>query len=431
MFTYQQTIDYLYSSMPMFQREGKSAYKVGLDNVWALCEAVGNPQLQLKTVHIAGTNGKGSSSHYLAAIFHSAGYKVGLFTSPHLKSFTERVRINGHEIDKAFVIQFVHDYKAVFERIKPSFFELTTVLAFKYFAEKAVDIAIVEVGMGGRLDSTNIIAPEISLITNIGLDHMEYLGDTLDKIAFEKAGIIKPLTPVVISEYQHETIGVFEAKAKESNSQLVKAFEQFEVVEYSLNEGKLNCTIVNHTNKQLFHFQSQLTGKYQLNNLVGVLSVIDTLANMGYQFSQTAIYEGVANVVTLTGLKGRWQKIADSPSIYCDTGHNEAGIKVVLEQLNSYKFKQLYLVLGMVNDKSHEKVLSLLPKNAYYVFCQATIPRALEASALAEMAAGYGLKGEVIKDVNEAIAKCKQMAGIDDFILIGGSTFVVADIAIL
>lgn len=426
---YQQTIEYLYNSMPMFQREGKSAYKIGLGNILALCEALGNPHLKFKSVHVAGTNGKGSSSHYLAAILQSAGYNVGLFTSPHLKSFTERVKINGTEVSQQYVIDFVKDYKTVFEEIKPSFFELTTALSFKYFADNEVDIAIIEVGMGGRLDSTNIIQPEVCLITNIGLDHIEYLGTTIQEIAAEKAGIIKQNTPVVISEFQQETVSVFDAFANEKQTKLVKAYEKFKVLSSDLHEGILEFNLLNINSKQELSIKSELIGKYQLKNIIGVLSVIDVLQSQGeFIIDNAAIYKGFENVIKLTSLKGRWQQLGEKPFIFCDTGHNESGIKLVLEQLNSYQFTDLFIVLGMVNDKSHEKILSLLPQNAHYIFCQATIPRALDAYQLQIMASEFGLIGEVVIDVNEAIIKAKSLANQDDFILVGGSTFVVAEI---
>lgn len=426
---YQQIIEYLYNSMPMFQREGKSAYKIGLGNILALCEALGNPHLKFKSVHVAGTNGKGSSSHYLAAILQSAGYKVGLFTSPHLKSFTERVKMNGTEVSQQYVIDFVKDYKSVFEEIKPSFFELTTALSFKYFADNEVDVAIIEVGMGGRLDSTNIIQPEVCLITNIGLDHIEYLGTTIQEIAAEKAGIIKQNTPVVISEFQHETVSVFEAFAKEKQTKLVKAYENYKVLNSTLAAGILTVSLLNVFENKEFVVKSELIGKYQLNNIIGVLAVIDLLQSQGnFKIENATITKGFEQVVKLTGLKGRWQQLGEKPFVFCDTGHNESGIKLVLEQLNSYQFTDLFIVLGMVNDKSHEKILSLLPQSAHYIFCQATIPRALDAYQLQIMASEFGLSGEVVVDVNEAIIKAKSLANQDDFILVGGSTFVVAEI---
>lgn len=425
---YQQTIDYLYNSMPMFQREGKSAYKIGFENILALCEALGNPQLKFKSIHIAGTNGKGSSSHYLASILQSANYNVGLFTSPHLKSFTERVKINGVEVSESYIVDFVNTYRQIFEEIKPSFFELTTALAFKYFADQSVDIAVIEVGMGGRLDSTNIITPEVCLITNIGLDHQEYLGDTISKIAFEKAGIIKSNIPVVISEFNKETISVFEAKADNVKTSLIKSFEKYVLKASSLNKGKLNLTIQDITQDSLFIIESELLGFCQLKNIIGVLSVVDVLNSIGFKINSQSINNGFANVIQLTSLKGRWQNLGEQPYVFCDTGHNESGIKLVLEQINSYHFEKLFIILGMVNDKSHENILSLLPKTAFYVFCQASIPRALDANILSDMALKFELNGIVIKDVNDAIKKVESMANKNDFIFIGGSTFVIADI---
>ena len=425
---YQQTIDYLYNSMPMFQREGKAAYKIGLGNIEALCAAVGDPHLQFKTVHIAGTNGKGSSSHYLAAILQSAGYNVGLFTSPHLKSFTERVKINGVEVPQDYIVAFVAKHQLLFEAVQPSFFELTTVLAFSYFASQKVDLAIIEVGMGGRLDSTNIITPLVSLITNIGFDHEAYLGDTIAKIAFEKAGIIKSKVPVVISEYQTEAYEVFETVAQNLQSPIINAFDCYTVNSYALHQGLLQMHIANTNASDALLLESELIGHYQLKNMVGVLAVIDTLKKYGYLISRECVGAGVLNVIKLTGLKGRWQQLGRQPLIFCDTGHNETGIALLIDQIKSYSFQQLYIVLGMVNDKSHEKVLSLLPQKAYYLFCQAAIPRALAANQLCQMAQSFGLKGEVVTDVNLAIARAKAMATVNDFIFIGGSTFVVAEI---
>jgi dihydrofolate synthase/folylpolyglutamate synthase len=425
---YQQTIDYLYNSMPMFQREGKAAYKIGLGNIETLCAALGNPHLQFKSVHVAGTNGKGSSSHYLSAILQASQYKVGLFTSPHLKSFTERVKVNGVEVPQDFIVAFVAEHQLLFESVRPSFFELTTVLAFSYFASQKVDIAVIEVGMGGRLDSTNIITPLVALITNIGFDHEEYLGDTIAKIAVEKAGIIKNRVPIVVSEYQSDTIDVFENVAQNLQAPLIKAFEFYSVNASCTLHGLLQMDVVNTHSQNIFILQSELIGHYQLKNIVGVLAVIDTLKSIGYLISNECIELGVLNVIKLTGLKGRWQQLGISPLVFCDTGHNEAGLRLVIDQINAYSFQQLYIVLGMVNDKSHEKVLSLLPKNAYYLFCQASIPRALDAQKLCLMAQSIGLKGEIVKEVNEAIAKAKFLATVNDFIFIGGSTFVVAEI---
>ncbi len=414
--------------MPMFQRVGKTAYKAGLENIEALCAGVGNPQLNFKSVHVAGTNGKGSSSHYLAAILQSSSLKVGLFTSPHLKRFTERVKINGIEVEEEYVIQFVHENKALFEKVKPSFFELTTVLAFKYFADQAVDIAVIEVGMGGRLDSTNIIQPIVSLITNIGLDHIDYLGDTLEKIAVEKGGIIKPTIPVVISEFQPETLPVFESLAQNVTAPLIKAFENYLFGSHQMEEGKLSISLMNNLTQQEIILQSELMGIYQLKNCIGVLTVIDVLKNNGFTISDEAILNGFSKVIQLTNLKGRWQQLGESPYLFCDTGHNAPGVALILEQLSAYQFQKLYIVLGLVNDKSPENVLSLLPKNAYYLFCQASIPRAMDAKLLAYSAENHGLNGEVVHEVNEAIAKAKSLATEKDFILVGGSTFVVAEI---
>lgn len=415
--TYQQTIDYLYDKLPMFQRIGEKAYKKDLHNTLTLCEFLGNPQHKFKSVHIAGTNGKGSSSHLIAAILQSAGYKTGLYTSPHLKNFTERIKINGAEADEQFIIDFVEKIKPLVEKMKPSFFELTTVMAFEYFAHYQVDIAVIETGLGGRLDSTNVITPEISLITNISFDHQAILGDTLPQIAFEKAGIIKPHIPCVISELQEEIAYIFKEKAQQTASPIFFASQEYEVL-----KGEI------FKNKEVFlsNLDYQLKGIYQEKNLCGVLKTVELLRN--YQIEKEHIKHGIENVVTLTGLKGRWQKLGENPLIICDTGHNEGGIAQIVKQLESINYEQLYMVYGAVNDKDLSKILALLPQNAYYYFCKPNLPRGLEASILQEQAAQFGLKGEVIADVPTAFKYAKQNANPSDMIFIGGSTFVVAEV---
>lgn len=418
MTTYQQTIDYLYSSFPVFQRVGASAYKGDLTNTLALCEALGNPHKKFRSVHVAGTNGKGSSSHMLAAVLQSAGYKTGLYTSPHLKEFTERIKINGAEVSKEFVVGFVDRMQPVLEKVKPSFFETTVAMAFDYFVREKIDIAVIEVGLGGRLDSTNVITPEVSLITNISWDHMDLLGDTLERIAAEKAGIIKPGVPVVISERQKEVENVFLNKAHETKSAIDFAEDRFEVT--ISDDGQF---MVNGVKYQL-----DLKGDYQQKNLGGVLATLDELKRRGFSFSEKSISEGLSKTIELTGLKGRWQKLGDKPLVICDTGHNESGIREVLHQITRQKFRKLHIVWGMVGDKDVSRVLSQLPKDADYYFCQAKIPRAMPARALQEKMNDFGLMGTVIEDVNEAIAEAKKNAIADDMIFIGGSTFVVADI---
>lgn len=416
--TYQQAIDYLYSSLPVFQRVGASAYKGDLTNTLALCEALGNPHKKFKSVHVAGTNGKGSSSHMLAAVLQSAGYKTGLYTSPHLKEFTERIKINGVEVSKEFVVDFVNRMQLVLERVKPSFFETTVAMAFDYFVKEKIDIAVVEVGLGGRLDSTNVITPEVSLITNISWDHMDLLGDTLERIATEKAGIIKPKVPVIISERQEEVAHVFLNKAREENSPIEFAESRYDVKLIGDGQFKVNDKT----------YQLDLKGDYQQRNLGGVLAALEELKKKGFTISDKNISESVSKTIEITGLKGRWQKLNDRPLMICDTGHNESGIREVLQQITKQKFKRLHIVWGMVGDKDVSKVLTQLPKEADYYFCQAKIPRAMPALALQEKMSGFGLKGKVIEDVNEAIAEAKRNAAPDDMIFIGGSTFVVAEI---
>lgn len=416
---YQQTLDYLYQVLPMYQRIGASAYKADLNNTIALCHALGNPQDKFKSIHVAGTNGKGSSSHMLAAILQSAGYKTGLYTSPHLKSFTERIRINGKEIEESSVINFVNRIQPVIEEIKPSFFEITVAMAFEYFAKQKVDIAVIEVGLGGRLDSTNVIKPLVSLITNISWDHMDLLGDTLPKIAFEKAGIIKQHTPVIISQSQPEVQEVFKKKASETQSGLTFADEVYKVK----NVGSGKFVVNNSTTYQL-----DLVGNYQQKNLAGVLATIDVLRAAGFNISTAAVANGLSQTITLTGLKGRWQRLGDKPLVICDTGHNEAGVREVLHQISQQQYHQLHIVWGMVKGKDVTKILTMLPKTASYYFCQAQIPRAMDAHELSDQAKAFGLTGEVIPDVKQAIAIAKQHAHSSDMIFIGGSTFVVAEI---
>ncbi len=420
--SYQQTLDYLYESLPMFQRIGAAAYKNDLTNTVALCKALGNPERKFKSIHIAGTNGKGSSSHMLAAILQTAGYKTGLYTSPHLKEFTERIKINGADVSHSFIIDFVNKMKPMLEEIKPSFFETTVAMAFDYFAQQKVDVAVIEVGLGGRLDSTNVITPEVSLITNISWDHANLLGDTLQKIATEKAGIIKPGVPVIISERQDEVSIVFIEKASNEKSPVSFGSDNFHVK--NLGDGDFDILLGGKTEK----YQSQLKGDYQQMNLAGVLATINELRKKGFVISQQNIFDGLRNTITLTQLKGRWQKLGDYPLMICDTGHNEAGINEVIKQINKLKFKNLHIVWGMVNDKDPGRVLALLPKNARYYFCQAKIPRAMNAIELKKKSKAYQLEGEVVEDVNQAIDQAKRNCSAGDMIFIGGSTFVVAEI---
>ncbi len=423
---YQETLDYLFNSLPMFQRVGASAFRKDLKSTILLCDHLGNPERKFKSIHVAGTNGKGSSSHSLAAIFQSAGYKTGLYTSPHLKSFTERIRINGLEITPDLVVQFVEENQSFLEDLKPSFFEMTVGMAFWYFVQEEVDIAIIEVGMGGNFDSTNIITPELSLITNIGFDHVQFLGDTLPLIAGEKAGIIKKNVPVVISETHEETKDVFMNKAADMNAPITFADQNWKAVKDSEEDGKANYKIVSNDNSRNLTFG--LNGNYQKYNLPGILESVAQMRDLGWELPNEAVLEGLKNITELTGLKGRWQTLSSDPTVICDTGHNEAGFREILAQLETYSYAKLWLVLGMVQDKDISKVLSMLPKSANYVFCEAKLPRALPADQLAEKAVSVGLKGEIIPDINEALAFARKNAAEDDLIFVGGSTFVVAEI---
>lgn len=427
---YQETLDYLFNSLPMFQRVGASAFKSDLDNTLKLCSHLNNPEQKFKSIHVAGTNGKGSTSHTLAAIFQSAGYKTGLYTSPHLKSFTERIRIDGEEITEDSVVRFVAENKNFLDELKPSFFEMTVGMAFWYFAQQKVDIAIIEVGMGGRLDSTNVIIPELCVITNIGYDHMQFLGETLPEIAAEKAGIIKSKVPVVISQSQVETTSVFQEKAAEMNAPIVFADENFEITRLGekRNEEKLLAEFRVKSRQKAFELEYALLGNYQRFNLPGILEAVNQMRNQGWNISEAALEQGLSEVSTLTGLKGRWQILGENPTVIADTGHNEPGIREILAQLETYKFNQLWMVIGMVQDKDISKILALLPKEANYIFCQADLPRALAANLLSEKAASFGLMGESIPKVNEALTFARKNAKPDDLIFVGGSTFVVAEI---
>lgn len=426
---YQQTLDYLFGALPMFQRVGASAFNKDLAQTVALCDHLSNPENKFKSIHIAGTNGKGSTSHTLAAVLQAAGYKTGLYTSPHLKSFTERIRINGNEISQEAVVRFVEANKGFLDVLKPSFFEMTVGMAFWYFAQEQVDIAVIEVGMGGQYDSTNIITPELSIITNIGWDHVQFLGDTLPAIAKEKAGIIKNQVPVIISQTQLETSAVFHTKVIEMNASFVFA-DQIWKIEKEKSEDKSPqfSSFRVEKNGKIEKLNFGLLGDYQRLNLPGILEGIDQLRKLGWKISDSHLKTGLLNVSQLTGLKGRWQVLSQTPLTICDTGHNEPGIREVLEQLKTYSYAQLWMVIGMVQDKDVSKILNLLPKDARYVFCQADLPRALAADLLATKAADFGLIGEVIPDVNQAYQFARKNAADYDLIFVGGSTFVVAEI---
>lgn len=421
--TYQETITYLYNSAPLFQNIGQGAYKEGLHNTYALDEHCGHPHRSYKTIHVGGTNGKGSCSHTLAAILQSAGYKVGLYTSPHLVDFKERIRVNGTPIDEQFVVDFVAQHRTFFEPLHPSFFELTTAMALLYFARQQVDVAVIEVGLGGRLDCTNIIAPDLSLITNISFDHVGLLGDTLAKIASEKAGIIKPQTPVVIGEHNEETRPVFEAEATGKEAPIT--FAQDIPLIASKESGADYDIYQTHAYNDL---QVALRGYCQEKNVNTLLHAIGELQRIGYDIDEKAVRDGFAHVCQLTGLMGRWQQLNDSPRLFCDTGHNIGGFQYIVPQILAQPCKQLRIVFGMVNDKDINAVLALMPKHALYYFTQASVARALPSHELQSLAAQHGLHGTTYSTVAEATQAALAEADKDDFIYVGGSSFIVADL---
>ncbi len=400
--TYQETVQWMFSQLPMYQRQGKTAFKKDLTNIIAFAAELENPEQKFKSIHVAGTNGKGSTSHMIASILQAAGYKVGLYTSPHLKSFTERIRINGNEISEDYVASFISKHKTFLEKQGLSFFEMTVGLAFDYFASAQVEIAVIEVGLGGRLDSTNIISPEVSVITNIGWDHMDMLGDTLPKIAFEKAGIIKPNIPVVIGERQDEVESVFLEKAKDCNSEISFASDSE------------------------FEYQTDLLGDYQQKNTKTAVKAIQKLE--AFDISEEQISNGLQNVVANTNLKGRWQILNLEPKVICDTAHNREGLEMVMHQLKHESFQRLHIVLGVVSDKKLESILPLFPKEATYYFCKPDVPRGLGASLLQDKANSFNLRGDVFSSVNEAYRTALKNASKKDVIYIGGSTFVVAEV---
>ncbi len=397
----------MFGKLPMYQRQGNSAFKKDLTNSIALAERLHNPQNHFKSIHVAGTNGKGSTTHMIASVLQEAGYKVGLYTSPHLKDFRERIKINGEPVSKDFVIDFIETYKDFLENQKLSFFEMTVGMAFDYFANENVDFAVIEVGLGGRLDSTNIIQPIVSVITNIGFDHMQFLGETLPEIASEKAGIIKPNIPVVIGELQKETYPVFEAVASQNKAPIFLA-------EKLIWNG----------------YATDLQGDYQLKNIKTAVQCIEILKEEGVKISQKKLNLGLRNVVKNTGLKGRWQVLKKNPKVVCDTAHNKEGLVLVLKQIQKEKFQKLHIVLGFVNDKDLNSVLPLFPKNASYYFCKPNLPRGLETSVLQKNAAEFGLLGETFPTVLKAYENALGQAAENDFIYVGGSTFVVAEMPI-
>jgi len=403
---YQETTNWMFNQLPMYQLQGASAYKEDLTNIRLLAAHLGNPQNRLKCIHVAGTNGKGSTSHMLSSVLQEAGYKVGLYTSPHLKDFRERIKINGKEISEDFVIEFIAKHKDFFEANDMSFFEMTVGLAFDYFDSEKVDIAIIEVGLGGRLDATNIITPLVSVITNIGLDHTQFLGNTLEAIAGEKAGIIKPNIPVVIGEYTDETKPVFVAKAEQNNAPISFASNLIDQI-----------------------YLSDLIGNYQFHNKKTVQQTIAILNNQtDFKISTDQLKEGLLHVVKNTGLQGRWQQLGKKPKIICDTAHNKHGLNVVMKQLQNEKYEKLHIVLGVVNDKDLDAILPLFPKEAQYYFCSPNSSRGLPADTLKNAAEKFGLEGEKYDSVAIAFAEAKKNAIENDFIYAGGSTFVVAEL---
>lgn len=403
---YQQILDWMFTQLPMYQKQGASAYRKDLTNTLLLSDYLKHPEKNIRTIHIAGTNGKGSTSSMIASVLQEAGYKVGLYTSPHLRDFRERIKINGKEIPEDFVCDFILQHKTFFERHNLSFFEMTVGLAFDFFEKEKVDVAVIEVGMGGRLDSTNIITPLISVITNIGLDHTQFLGTTLEEIAAEKAGIIKPTIPVVVGEYTSETRQVFEKKATEARSEIYFASD-----------------LISQTPK------SDLLGVYQEKNKKTVLQAIKVLQKANYfDISEENIQNGLLRVIKNTGLLGRWQVLQENPKIICDTAHNKHGLEIVLEQLQQESYNQLHIVLGAVNDKDLDSVLPLLPQNAIYYFCKPNVPRGLAAEVLQEKATRFSLTGKAYPSVSFALSEAKKNASETDLIFVGGSTFVVAEV---
>jgi len=397
---YKRSVEYLFQRLPMYQRSGIAAYKKDIGNIIKACKILNNPQKKIKTIHIAGTNGKGSTAHMLASIFQEAGYKTGLYTSPHLKDFRERIKINGKTIDKKYIINFIKENQLEFEKINMSFFEFTVAMAFNYFTESKVDIAIIETGLGGRLDSTNIINPELSIITNIGLDHTNLLGNTIEKIAFEKAGIIKKNTPIIIGRKQDKTKEIFKSIAKEKNAKLY------------YNDNPKNIT-------------TDVKGDYQNENIGTAIKAIEVL---NWNISNEQINKGINNILKNTGLEGRWQKLSENPLTICDVGHNEDGIKNILRQIEKTKFNKLHFIFGSVNDKVLTNVFKLLPKKAKYYFCAAKIDRALQTNILKQRAEEFNLYGDEFSSVNQAYINAKENASKDDLIFIGGSTFIVAEV---
>jgi dihydrofolate synthase/folylpolyglutamate synthase len=425
---YKQTIDYLYSQLPMFSRIGSAAYKKDLHNTLALCEALGKPQQQFNCIHIAGTNGKGSTSHMLAAMLQQAGYKTGLYTSPHIRDFRERIKVNGEMIDEEFVISFTEKTMAIQEQVSPSFFELTVAMAFDYFAQQQVDVAVIETGLGGRLDSTNVISPVLSIITNIGYDHMNILGNTLEEIAFEKAGIIKTKTPVLIGESHPKTTPVFLEKADLCKASIYFAENAFSIVQTDGIPSMLTVAITDQMTAEKRLLETDLLGTYQIKNIRTVITARKLLSELGFPISDEALSIALSRVKQLTGLMGRWELIKEKPTLIFDVAHNEAGISAVLGQLReNYPRSNWHFVLGFVNDKSLEKILPLFPASATYYFSNAHIPRALPYENLMQQAKAFHLQGNGYDDVNDAIRDALSFASEEDVIMVCGSFFIIAE----
>jgi dihydrofolate synthase/folylpolyglutamate synthase len=425
---YSETLHFLYSKLPMFTRIGEAALKKDLHNTRALCESLGNPQNTFKSIHIAGTNGKGSTSHMLAAILQKAGYKTGLYTSPHLKDFRERIKINGKMVPKAFVTAFVKQQSSIIEKIQPSFFEATVAMAFSYFAIAQVDVAIIEVGLGGRLDSTNIITPELSLITNISLDHTNILGSSIAEIAFEKAGIIKPGVSAIVTEFDEASKDVFINKAAEVNTPLQFASNHYHLEEVRRQGDQVLFNVFKDKELEFQDLALDLTGSYQQQNVLGVIAAVDQLNKLKFKINKSSVFAALSQVKKLTGLQGRWQTLGTNPLVICDTGHNVAGIGEVLKNIAATPHQGLHMVIGMVKDKDITNILSLLPRHAAYYFCQPNLERALPATELQDKATAFDLKGMAYHQVGLALAAAKEHATPEDLIFVGGSTFVVAEV---
>jgi dihydrofolate synthase/folylpolyglutamate synthase len=428
--TYLETIEYLYAQLPVFQNIGIKAIKPKLTNIIALCEALGNPQNNFKSIHVAGTNGKGSTSHFLASILMESNIKVGLYTSPHLKDYRERFRINGQVAPESYIINFVENHSELIKKVNPSFFEVSVAIAFKYFSDENVDIAIIEVGLGGRHDSTNLISNLIyTHITNIGYDHMDVLGDTLQKIAFEKAGIIKFKVPVIVSEYATDTYEVFEREANQKNTKILFASQNFEILNESSDLEKLSLKVKNKLTKEIFEITAGLVGQYQKSNIIGVLEAYALLNNLGYLISKKQLLDGIKNVVINTSLKGRWQIIQQNPLVICDTGHNEHAFNITLKKIIANSKSKTHFILGFVKDKELDKVFNLLPSNASYYFCDFASFRAVRSTELQKKALNYFIQSLTFENVNEALeVVLSEFADENDIIFIGGSTYLVSEL---